>query len=42
LLLLLLKQCRDDDALWRGRFPANLHATVDTWQVCVRPPRMYL
>jgi hypothetical protein len=39
-LPLLLKLCRDDATLWRGRFPANLRASVDAWLSCFRVARV--
>jgi hypothetical protein len=34
-LPLLLKLCRDDATLWRGRFPVPQRAGVDAWHVCL-------
>jgi hypothetical protein len=39
-LCLLLKCCRDDANLWRGRFPVDLRGAVDAWVACLNPNAM--
>jgi hypothetical protein len=34
----LLKNCRDDATLWRGRLPSRLQDAVDAWLACLRNP----
>jgi hypothetical protein len=34
-LPLLLKLCRDDATMWRGRFPDSQRPHIDAWHVCL-------
>jgi hypothetical protein len=34
-LPLLLKLCRDDATMWRGRFPDSQRSHIDAWHVCL-------